>query len=801
MNDPVYNNRPISIAEIKRLYEIGFILIPLGDDGKTPNTYGLLIEDERQESKLESEDGAEHPISYISNHPEFWTKQRIEKEGWRFQNVATCLGKTHLSGPDGRPLYLNALDIDSEQVFTILGRLSGPDGKDVYFINEMCKNTFVSKTRKKYGRHIFWLSHEQHKPIGTRHCKHGTEFEIKTDISLGLITLPPSRHRDDSNVKYHLIGQNKIKVLDKMYDQLLKILADCLRSANNKLTGQNRSDHKKKNHQGEGGGDNQDSEYVEFTLQTIANYLQPFYKKGHRNSIILGLAGLSHKRNLPKEYTTRIIDFLSVNDEERTNRFRTLDDTYNKESKLVSGYVYFLSVLENASGERRIAVDMLRKILMSIDWLTHQNSQIDCVTLLTQTLMKEFEFKTMNDTKELYYYDSNHGVYVSTGECTIEAQLELLYPEISTYKVQEVLQKIKRRTLTNRDDFDSDEKIINVENGLLNIHTGELKEHSPDFLSTTQLPTKYNPRARCPNILRFLGQVLHPQDVFTAMQIFGYILMKSSKFEEAFMLFGSGNNGKSVYIKLIEAFVGRQNASHVALQDLDSDRFASADLYGKFVNVFADLKASKLSSTGTFKTLVSGDSIRGQHKYGQPFSFRNHAKLVFRANKIPDSDDTSHAYYKRWLILPFEKSFIEGTKDVNLIHKLTTNDELSGLLNLALVGLQQLEKDGGFRDVPVEDVKRDYERKSNTVKAFLQDKCSIDLQAPDYITPSAEVYEEYQEYCKQRRERPLDVNVLGTKLKETGIEKERMRTGGTREYYYCGVKLLSDLRGQNQALL
>jgi hypothetical protein len=77
----------------------------------------------------------------------------------------------------------------------------------------------------------------------------------------------------------------------------------------------------------------------------------------------------------------------------------------------------------------------------------------------------------------------------------------------------------------------------------------------------------------------------------------------------------------------------------------------------------------------------------------------------------------------------------------------------------------------------------------------------MDLQAPEYLTLSAKVYEEYQEYCKQRRERPLDVNVLGTKLKETGIEKERMRTGGTREYYYCGVKLLSDLRGQNQALL
>ena len=191
-------------------YRAGFKPIPLSKDAKTPNVRGLLTPDEEAKSREESADGQIHEVSFIYNHPEFWTEERIKKEYWRFDNVATTLGKTLLTDDQGKPLYLNALDIDSEQVFTILGRLSGPDGKDVYFIDEMCKNTFVSKTKKRFGRHIFWLSHEQHKPIGTRHCKHGTEFEIKTDNSLGLITLPPSRHRDDSNIRYHSIGQTQI---------------------------------------------------------------------------------------------------------------------------------------------------------------------------------------------------------------------------------------------------------------------------------------------------------------------------------------------------------------------------------------------------------------------------------------------------------------------------------------------------------------------------------------------------------------------------------------------------------------
>ena len=252
-----------------------------------------------------------------------------------------------------------------------------------------------------------------------------------------------------------------------------------------------------------------------------------------------------------------------------------------------------------------------------------------------------------------------------------------------------------------------------------------------------------------------------------------------------------------------QAFVGLENTSHVPLQDLDKDKFALADLYCKMVNTFADLKAERLSTTGMFKTLVSGDSIRAQRKYGQPFSFRNHAKLIFSANKIPDSDDKSYAYYKRWVILAFEKVFEGSIKDTNLINKLTTPEELSGLLNLALIALKQLQKDGGFTDISVEKVRKKYDENSSTVKAFLDDKCVIDLTAPEYYTLTTNVYNEYLVFCKEQKERPLEMPVFGKELAKHGIEKERIRyyRGGEREYCYMGIKLGSDLRAQNQRSL
>ena len=95
----------------------------------------------------------------------------------------------------------------------------------------------------------------------------------------------------------------------------------------------------------------------------------------------------------------------------------------------------------------------------------------------------------------------------------------------------------------------------------------------------------------------------------------------------------------------------------------------------------------------------------------------------------------------------FRKSIPGTTKDTNLINKLNTPDELSGLLNLALIALRQLKKDGGFR---VERVRKEYEHNSNTVKAFLYDQCVIDLTS-DYSTPTVYLYNEYENYCQKRR--------------------------------------------------
>jgi phage/plasmid-associated DNA primase len=184
------------------------------------------------------------------------------------------------------------------------------------------------------------------------------------------------------------------------------------------------------------------------------------------------------------------------------------------------------------------------------------------------------------------------------------------------------------------------------------------------------------------------------------------------------------------------------------------------------------------------------ETIRAQKKHGQPFDFRNIAKLIFSANKIPESDDQTYAYFKRWIILLFDRVFQGEDKDTSLIEKLTTEEELSGLLNLAIIALQQLIKDNGF--IHIEDVhtiQKEYNQNVTTIDEFLISKYRIDPTDRDNYTICRDVYHRYVLHCNKNNKTPVSSNVFGGHLIAKGIRKERKMVNGTREYYYIGVTI------------
>jgi len=403
----------------------------------------------------------------------------------------------------------------------------------------------------------------------------------------------------------------------------------------------------------------------------------------------------------------------------------------------------------------------------------------------------QHHFKTTEDTERLYHY--NHGVYLDNGEAILKAIIEAEFPDITTDTlVRDVIGKVKRRTYIKRDLFNNGH-ILNVKNGIIDLDTLELRPHSSDYLSTAQINVSYNGDAKATRIQQFFAEVARPKDVPLIEEVIGWLLWPDYNIHKSLMLLGQGRNGKGTLLRLITAFLDKANISNVSLQDLVADRFAKADLYGKLANIGGDLPSKDLSDTASFRMLTGEDDNRAQEKYKAAFAFRNKAKLLFSANVLPRSPDDTYAFYSRWIILEFLNTFDvqKGTGDPNLLDKLTTEEELSGLLNIALAGLARL-RSNAWRfsyDKTVEDVEIMYKRNANPVLAFLLDECE---ERPDSYIEKNVLLSRFKEYARSHGLRPLSATRFSELLKDqTEIPVSTFRPWiehGDRPMCWLGVR-------------
>ena len=175
--------------------------------------------------------------------------------------------------------------------------------------------------------------------------------------------------------------------------------------------------------------------------------------------------------------------------------------------------------------------------------------------------------------------------------------------------------------------------------------------------------------------------------------------------------------------------------------------------------------------------------------------------MIFSANQIPASSDQTNPYFRRWCIIPFYKTF-EG--DPSIQERLDTDSERSGILNLMLYGRRLLMSEG-FDDIPLEKVRRMYNRNASLVKDFIDQECILDLnnESADNRTLTVDMQTAYIEFQERIKNHKLDASEkdflkrqLGQELEKLGIERKDLRDKktGTRPYYYLGIVLKSQAR-------
>ena len=367
--------------------------------------------------------------------------------------------------------------------------------------------------------------------------------------------------------------------------------------------------------------------------------------------------------------------------------------------------------------------------------------------ILAQYIMKHYEFLTLRDNDVLFIYKD--GVYTNCGESIVKEEVQKILEGInSTHTTNEVIGHIKRLTFVDRSKFDEPVDKICLLNGILNIKTLKIEPHTPKIVFLNKINANYDKKANCQRFKKFVSEIVARDDILIIQELIGYCLLKTNKFQKAFMFNGSGDNGKSVLIYVIEKFLGEDNCTSVTLQKLEFDKFSVANLYGKLANICADLPSAALGVTENFKKITAGDRIEGEKKFQGSFYFRPYSKIINSANRLPEVTDESYAFFKRWIIVNFPNTFTigKGKTDVNLSGKLTKQEELDGILNWAIEGLQRLVSNKKFSKYgDIEEIQEEYLRKSNSVAAFELDCIVYDSYG--HISKS-DLYVGYEKFCE-----------------------------------------------------
>ncbi len=313
--------------------------------------------------------------------------------------------------------------------------------------------------------------------------------------------------------------------------------------------------------------------------------------------------------------------------------------------------------------------------------------------------------------------------------------------------------------------------LINLINGTYEITemcAGMREFRKEDFI-TYQLPFLFEPEEYANKFHDYLERVL--PDVSRQLvlaEYFGYIFTQGLKLEKCLLLYGTGANGKSVFFDIINALIGKENISNCSMADLNKE-YNRALLASKLLNYGSEVKGN--AESDIFKQLVSGEPIQACMKYRDPFIMTDYAKICFNCNELPRDVEHTEAYFRRFLIVPFDVTIPEKDRDPRLAQKIIAK-ELSGVFNWIIEGLKRLLEQGNFSECnAINDQISMYRAQNDSVVQFLEND-GYNSSVTDFrLIPV--LYPEYRSFCQGDGYKPLSKSNFKKRLTNNGCVVER----------------------------
>ena len=348
----------------------------------------------------------------------------------------------------------------------------------------------------------------------------------------------------------------------------------------------------------------------------------------------------------------------------------------------------------------------------------------------------------------------------------------------------ERLARSDRRHAATADEWDANPWLLNTPGGVVNLKNGVLSQH--DRQDRLTKITTATPSGDCPTWRQFLNEVTGGDRTLQAYlaRMAGYALTGSTREHALFFLYGTGANGKSVFVNTLATILGdyATNAPMDTFMETRADRHPTdmASLRGARFVAAIETEQGRRWAESKVKSLTGGDKISARFMRQDFFEFMPQFKLIVAGNHKPAIRNIDEAMKRRLHLIPFTITVPPERRDKHLQQKLLA--ERDGILAWAVQGCLEWQSLGRL-DPPqqVLDATDEYFEEEDAIGEFLDEDCQQSAVAREAISA---IYQRWRERAERRGE------YVGT---SRWLTQQLINRGFARTRLHGGAKALSGL--------
>lgn len=342
----------------------------------------------------------------------------------------------------------------------------------------------------------------------------------------------------------------------------------------------------------------------------------------------------------------------------------------------------------------------------------------------------------------------------------------------------------------SQEEFDRDKMVLNLENGTLDLNSGMLRDHNKDDLLTRLAPVTFDPQATCPRWERFILEIMDGATDLAEFlkRLLGYGICGDTKEQVWCFFWGKGANGKSTLLETLSHVIGdySMNAGSETFIETarGSIRSDLARLKGARLVTSSEPKIGKFDAE-VLKAFTGEEMLTARFLYQKEFDYHPEALLCFASNHRPAVRDTSHAFWRRLLLIPFVRQFSDEERDPKL--RETLRSEASGILNWLIEGCLEWQSRGLNPPASVIEAVKDYRLDTDILGDFIEITCTLN---PAAQIPRQALYATYQGFCEDHGiRRPMSQRSFNENLlSREGITYARVGTAKVHVWKGIGLR-------------